>query len=63
MRVKEFNLLQRVVAHIPIRRVRPRRELKSIRKLCRLIQEDLALVPEASLTGSQEQYSLPRLSK
>jgi hypothetical protein len=63
MRVKEFELLQRVVAHIPIRRVRPRRELKGIQKLCHLIQEDLALVPEASLTGSQERSSPPRLSK
>jgi len=48
MRVKEFEVLGRVSAQIPIRRVRPRQDLQGLEELCQLIQRDLVILPEPS---------------
>lgn len=50
MRVKEFDVLARVAAQIPLRRVRSHRDLQGLEELCQSIERDLWLLPEPNFT-------------
>ena len=45
MRSREFEVVGRLLAHVPFRRVTPHADIKRLPELCRLILEDFQLTP------------------
>jgi hypothetical protein len=51
MRAREFGLLGRVVAHVPVRRVIPHRDPARLPRLCELVVDDFEELPRQALVG------------
>ena len=49
MRSREFEVLGRLLTHVPLRRVTPHADIKRLPELCRLILEDFQAAPPADL--------------